>query len=180
MSQYTFHTIENSEGERKTLLENIQSTYGFVPTLFGYMAEAPTTLKAYTALNTLIGESSLPAAQAQVALLTASIENKCEFCTVAHQAMAGKFGSKAQTIEALINGGEIQDPQDKAIVATVQAIIRSKGWVDQSQLSDFYAQGFGPQQYFELVLVVTIKTLSNYINHQTKPQPNQELLDMIG
>ncbi len=180
MTDYTFHTIESTEGETKDLLQGFQNTYGFVPTLFGYMAEAPVTLAAYKQLNALIAKSSFPQTQAQIALLAASIENKCEFCTVAHHAMALKFGAHEQSIHALLNNQAIEDTQDKEIVAIVQEIIQTRGWVSEEKLNTFYAAGFAPQQYFELILVVTIKTLSNYINHQTQPHANQELLDMIA
>ncbi len=180
MSTYTFHTTENTDGERKALLQGVKDAYGFVPNLFGYMAEAPTTLKAYLELNKLIGEGSIPAPQAQIALLAVSLENRCEFCSVAHQAMSKKFASNPQSVEALVNGNTIEDPKDSALAEMAQEIVRTKGWVAQEKMDRFYASGFAPQQYFELVLIVTIKTLSNYINHQTTPHANQELLDVIG
>ncbi len=180
MTDYTFHTIENSDGERKEILQSVKDAYGFVPNLFGYMAEAPVTLKAYLDLNKLISQSSLPPALAQVALLTASIENKCEFCSVAHQAMAKKFGTAPQTVHALINSEVIEENKDLAVATIVREIINTRGWVNEEALDAFYSAGFSPQQYFELILVVTIKTLSNYINHQTQPHANNELLQMIG
>lgn len=180
MTDYTFHTIENSDGERKEILQSVKDAYGFVPNLFGYMAEAPVTLKAYLDLNKLISQSSLPPALAQVALLTASIENKCEFCSVAHQAMAKKFGTAPQTVHALINNEVIDEIKDQAVAVIVREIINTRGWVNEEALDAFYSEGFTQQQYFELILVVTIKTLSNYINHQTQPRANNELLQMIN
>lgn len=40
-------------------------------------------------------------------------------------------------------------------------------------------KGFTQQNILEVILIVTIKTLSNYINSLTKPEPNKELLGMI-
>lgn len=56
--------------------------------------------------------------------------------------------------------------------------VRERGWVTKATLEDFFAAGFTKQQVFEVILVVTIKTLSNYTNHLTKPEPNPELLAM--
>jgi len=39
--------------------------------------------------------------------------------------------------------------------------------------------GFGPRQVMEVILGVSLKTLSNYTNHLTEPEPNPELLKMI-
>jgi len=139
------------------------------------MAEAPATLKAYMQLNSLLDETSFTGAQLQVALLKISQLNGCDFCTVAHQAMAKKFYSKEQSIEAVLNDNVIEDAQDRAIVNIATAIVKNKGWTDEADLKEFFDAGFTQKHYLELILAVTIKTLSNYINHQTKPEVNEEL-----
>jgi hypothetical protein len=51
-----------------------------------------------------------------------------------------------------------------------QAIVCEHGWVAGSQaLSDFFAAGYTAQNALEVVLGVTMKTLSNYANHLTEP-----------
>ncbi len=180
MSGFNFHTKETAKGEAKDLLTTVDKGYGFVPNLFGYMAEAPTTLKAYLQLNDLLGQTSFTGAQLQVALLAVSIENECHFCTVAHHAMSKKFKSNPQSIQALLDKIEIEDAADNLLAKTVVSVMRNKGWLPQEELKAFLAAGFTHQQYLELMLVITIKTLSNYINHQTLPEPNQELLDVIA
>lgn len=90
MTTFTPYDLDTAAPEAQKLLQGIQSSYGFVPNLFTYMAEAPVTIEAYLALNQLIGKSSLSPAQAQVALLAVSLENNCDFCTVAHRALGKK------------------------------------------------------------------------------------------
>jgi len=46
-------------------------------------------------------------------------------------------------------------------------------------VNDFLDAGFTKQQVLELMIIVSIKTLSNYINHQTNPEINEELLNMV-
>ena len=179
MTDFTFHTTENSSGESHELLAGIQKGYGFVPNLFAYMAEAPIAIKAYMQLNALLSESSFTAAQLQVALLASSVENDCAFCTVAHRAMGKKSAAKQQSLDALNEGTEVEDPQDRAIVNLVKSLVNNRGWVQENEINDFLAAGFTRQQYFEMLVVVTIKTLSNYTNHVTKPEPNPELLAML-
>lgn len=179
MSDFTFHTTENTTGERQEILKGIQKGYGFVPNLFGYMAEAPIAVKAYLQLNELLAQSSLPPAQLQVALLTSSVVNSCDFCTAAHRAIGKKSGANQQSLDAIHQGTEIEDPQDRALFAMTKSIIDNRGWVEQSEIEAFIAAGFTHQNYMELIVVVTIKTLSNYANHVTKPQANPELLAML-
>lgn len=179
MTEFTFHTIENSGGETRAILERVKAAYGMVPSLFNYMAEAPATVKAYMAMNdTLLTETGFTAGQLQVALLAVSQHNDCNFCTVAHQAMAKKFGAKPQSVAAVVSGDLIEDPQDRAIVDMALSIVANRGWVPEEDFDAFFEAGFTKKHFLELHLVSSIKTLSNYINHVTKPEPNPELVAM--
>lgn len=179
MTDFTFHTPENTTGHTKELLEGIRKDYGFIPSLFAYMAEAPTTVEAYLALNDLVSKTSLSAAQQQVALLAVSVENDCEFCTVAHRAIGKKKGANVQTLTALASHAEIADVKDRALATFTQAIVKKQGRPGDAEINAFLSEGFTKQQILEVILIVSIKTLSNYINHLTQPEPNKELLGMI-
>ncbi len=179
MTIFTAYTIESAAPAAQNILTNIKAGFGFVPNLFAYMAEAPVTLEAYLTLNQLIGKSSLTPAQAQTALLAVSVENGCDFCSVAHRAIGKKAGVKTQTMAAILANTAIEDSEDQALVNLAQTIVRERGWVPDTTLEAFFAAGFTKQHVFEVILTVTIKTLSNYTNHLTKPEPNPELIAML-
>lgn len=178
-SPFTFYTPETAAPEAANLLNKIQSSYGFIPNLFAYMAEAPTTIQAYLQLNALIAETSLSPAQAQLSLWVTSLENQCEFCATAHQAFAKKMGVKTQTIEAVLQNKAIESPDDAALAAFTRAVVSKKGHLAATDVDAFLAAGFTKQQIMEVILVVTIKTLSNYINHLTHPDVNPEVLALL-
>ena len=179
MLNFAFHTSENTTGKTQELLSGIQKGYGFVPNLFGYMAEAPTTVEAYLALNDFISKTSFTPAQQQVALLAVSVENNCEFCSVAHRAIGKMKGANVQTLTAIASYGIINDPQDRALVAFTQSVTKNRGRPAEAEVKAFIDAGFNMQQILEVILIVSIKTLSNYINHFTQPEPNKELLGML-
>lgn len=179
MTDFTFYTMENAPQPVQEIFSGIQQTYGFIPNLFAYMAEAPTTLKAYLTLNELISETSLSAAQQQVALLAVSVENECDFCTVAHHAIGKMKKANENTLTSARAQTEIKDPQDRALVTFTQAITKNRGNINEAEIDAFLNAGFTKQQILEVILIISIKTLSNYINHLTHPKPNQELIDMI-
>lgn len=179
MLNFAFHTSENTTGKTQELLSGIQKGYGFVPNLFGYMAEAPTTVEAYLALNDFISKTSFTPAQQQVALLAVSVENNCEFCSVAHRAIGKMKGANVQTLTAIASYGIINDPKDRALVAFTQSVTKNRGRPAEAEVQAFVNAGFNMQQILEVILIVSIKTLSNYINHFTQPEPNKELLGML-
>jgi uncharacterized peroxidase-related enzyme len=176
MTDFTLYTPENASGHSKELLEALHKKNGFVHNLFAYMAEAPTTIDAYLALNEQVAKTSLSPAQQQVALLAASVENGCDFCTVAHRAIGKMKGASVQTLTALASHSEIADAKDRALATFTQTIVKTRGRPSATEIQAFLGAGFTRQQILEVILIVSIKTLSNYINHLTKPEPNEELL----
>jgi len=179
MSEFTFYTTDNSDGEAKQILEKINTQYGFVPNLFAYMAEAPYTIEAYTMLNELVTKTDLSPAQQQIGLLAVSAYHDCDFCRVAHQAFGKMSKAIPQTLSAIVSGQEIEDASDRALVKMITQLLDNRGWVEQEQLDQFYQAGFTKQNVYDLILIVTIKTLSNYSNHLTKPEANEQLKAML-
>ncbi len=178
MSDFTRHDKNSAPQASQELLTGIEQGYGFIPDLFHYMAEAPVTIKAYMQLDELLKESSLSDQQVQLALLTASSTNDCEFCKVAHHAMARQAGVDADTIKAIKAGDDPEDSKNRALVQLVRSMVQERGWVPESVQKAFLEAGFERQQILELVLAVSLKTLSNYTNHLTHPEPNPELKAM--
>ena len=176
MTAFPAHDLNTSNAEAAKLLGSVKEQYGFVPNLFTYMAEAPTVLQAYLDINTLIAKSSLTAPQAQIVLLAISIENGCDFCKTAHTAVGKMSKANPQTLDALLNQTEIEDPKDRALAELAVNIVRKRGWLDDADLQAFFDAGFAHQQVLEVILCVTIKTLSNYTNHLTQPVANPELV----
>jgi len=179
MVDFTFHTPENTTGATQELLAGIQKNYGFFPNLFGGMAEAPLAVEAYLALNNFVSKTSLTPAQQQVALLAVSVENDCEFCTAAHRALGKMNKANEQTLTAVVTCDSIIDPKDRALVTFAQTITKTRGRPEEAEIQSFLNAGYTKQQIIEVILIVSIKTLSNYVNHLTHPEPNKELLAMM-
>ncbi len=179
MTDFNFYTIETASDEAKPILEQIQKGFGFVPNLFAYMAEAPTTLEAYLALNKIIEKTSLTPAQQQIALLAVSVENQCDFCTVAHRAIGKMKQANQQTLDALNTEDSISDDSDAALAKFTQSVVSERGRLSKNMINEFLRAGFTNQQALEVMIIVSIKTLSNYINHLTEPEANKELLIMV-
>ncbi len=179
MTEFTKHNIETTTGAVNDLLKGINKNFGFVPNLFTYMAEAPTTIEAYLSLMNLIGKTSFTPAQQQIALLSASTENECDFCIVAHRAIGKMKGANAQTLSAISKNEEVANESDRALSKFTRAVVKKRGNVNESDINEFLNAGFSKQQIFEIILIVTVKTLSNYTNHITKPEINNELINML-
>lgn len=177
--QFTLYTPANAPDMAKPLLEKIQSAYGFIPNLFAYMAEAPRVIDAYLQLSESIAKSSLTPANVQLICWITSIENQCDFCSTAHNAIAGAYGVKQQTIDALLHEKTIEDREDFALVNFTKALVSKRGQLADSDTAAFLNAGFTRQQIVEIVMVVASKILTNYIGHMTRPEINPEILALL-
>ncbi len=161
----TVHTIDSAPDAAKPLLDQSLKSYGFVPNLHGVMAEAPTLLDAYRTVSDIFDRTSFTPVERQVVLLAASYENGCNYCMAAHSTIAAMHKAPDQVIAALRDGNPIDDPKLEALRRLAAAVTTTRGRPDPSAVEAFFAAGYGKQQFFEVILGIGMKTLSNYTNH---------------
>lgn len=167
MSTFKLHTIASAPVGAAPILEAANKGLGFIPNLYAHLAEAPTALQAYKQLGALLEQSSLTPTEQQVVLISVSIENRCEYCVAAHSFLARNMVKvPAEIISALRNIQPVPNSKLNALALFAKAVVRERGWVAGSQeLKDFFAAGYTQQHALEVVLGVSMKTLSNYANH---------------
>lgn len=79
MTRFTIHTQETAPAASKPMLDEMQKAVGFVPGLFGVLAEAPKALEAYQVLGALFKDTSLTTTEQHVVWLTINYENNCGY-----------------------------------------------------------------------------------------------------
>jgi len=163
--KFPIHNLDTAPAAAKEILNGSAKAFGFVPNLLGVMAEAPALLKAYTTLSRIFEEASLSAAERQVVLIAASYENQCEYCVVAHSAIAAMQQVPADAVCAIRDAEAIPDTRLETLRRFTAAVVASHGWPTETDTKIFLAAGYGQQQILEVVLGVGLKTLSNYTNH---------------
>ena len=178
MSEFTLHTPESAPEAARAMLQGAQKQMGFVPNLYANLANAPAALEAYFGLSAQFDKTSFTPVERQVVLLAASVENGCEFCVAAHSMMARKVAKAPDAVvDALRNRTVVPDARLQALAAFTRTMVKERGWVIGAPLEAFLKAGFTHQQALEVVLGVTMKTLSNYANHLTSTQTNEQFAD---
>ena len=178
MSRFPLHTTDSAPEDARALLKGAQQKLGFVPNLYGHLAEAPAALEAYFDLSALFDKTSFTPVERQVVLLATSVANGCEFCVAAHSMIALKMaGAAAEVVDALRGEATIPDKRLDELAAFTRTVVSQRGWVPEGELDRFLAAGFTKQQAIEVVLGVAMKTLSNYTNHITGTATNPEFGD---
>jgi len=162
------NTIDSApEGARETL-EQVKSGFGFVPNLMGVFSHSPEALKAYLSISELFESTSFSATEQQVVLLATSYENGCEYCVAAHTVISGMQQVPEEVVQAIRNGTDIQDAKLEALRRFAAEVTRERGYPSEEAIRRFAEAGYTPTNALEVILGVTQKTLSNYVNHLAK------------
>jgi uncharacterized peroxidase-related enzyme len=164
MSNYQVHTKETASPASAELLANAEKAYGFIPNLLGVMAESPALIQAYMAIGKIFEESSFSPTERQVVILTASRFNECRYCMAAHSVVAGMQNIPADIIEAIRNDEPITDTRLEALRTTVSTLVEQRGWLSEEETTAFLAAGYTKAQLLEVIVGISYKTLSNYVN----------------
>ena len=165
MTTYPIHTSETAPEGSKPLVDAVARKMGFVPNLIGALAEAPAALETYLGVMDIFERSSLNDAEKQTVLLSASLVNDCTYCMAAHSTLAAMKKVPAPVIEALRAGTPLPDPKLEALAALTRSIVVTRGWPTEETKRAFLAAGYDNRVYLEVLVGVTVKTLSNYVNH---------------
>lgn len=165
MSTFPLHTIASAPAASQPLLEGAQQKFGFLPNLLGEFAEAPASLQAYLGLSEAFSQSSLSAVEQQIVLAATSVANECQYCVAAHSMLLTMNGLTPDQVERVRAGQSLDDARLETLRATVVEIVTARGWTSPETRARFHAAGFTVAQYLDVLVGVTQKTLSNYMNH---------------
>lgn len=165
MSVFAQLTIDNAPTESRPLLQQVNQRLGFVPNLLSAMAASPATLQSYLSLTDLFDQTHFSVTERQFVLLTISRHRNCCYCLAAHGSLAKMQKIPADIINAVYYNEALEDPRLEALRIFTLSVLEQQGWIGQDVLDAFYQAGFGQQHVLEVVLAISFKTLSNFINH---------------
>jgi len=165
MSRFQHFASDNTPDESKERLDKIESKYGFVPNLIEGIAPSPQLLRGYMELSESFETSSLSPEEQQVVLLTASRLNECEYCTSVHSMRAEKAGIAWDAIEKIRHREPVGDDRMEALRTFTERIVAHVGTVPQDAWTEFLEAGFSQRNALDVIVGVTLKTLTNTTNH---------------
>jgi len=165
MSDFKLHDVDSAPEAAKPLLKKSLSDFGMIPNLHAVMAEAPDTLAGYQKLHELVLNSSLNNDEKTVVWQSINVENQCHYCVPAHSGIARSMKVSEDIDNALRDQTPLPDDKLEALRDFTLAVLRKQGNVGDQDLKAFYDAGYGHRQVLEVILTVSQKVMSNYINH---------------
>ena len=165
MSSFTLHTIESAPEKSKPLLEAAKKEMGVIAGLYSVMAESPEILKAYKQIHQLFTATSFDSEELTVVWQTINVEHECHYCVPAHTFIANAMKVDPKLTEALRSRSAMPTEKLQVLHDFTLAIVRQRGNVTEAQKSAFFAVGYSHKQILEVILGLSQKILSNYVNH---------------
>jgi len=147
------------------VFDEVRKKYGFVPNLIKEMSTSPAVAQVYLGGQQAMAAATLSAKDQQVVQLAVSVYNECVYCRAAHRMGAKLSGIAPADIAAIERGDRALDPRVSALVAATWEILDVRGWLKAADLDRFEAQGIDRAQVYEIVAIIGLKTISNYVNH---------------
>ena len=97
--------------------------------------------------------------------MTTMNANECRYCMAAHSGLATAAGIPESDLEALRTGRTLETPKLETLRSFTRAMVESRGWASEQDIDAFLAAGFAPAQILEVIVGITMKTMSNFTNH---------------
>ena len=164
MTRFPLHDENSAPEQSQAGLAATRKNFGMIPNLERVMASAPALLQAYSTTWDLFDETSLDLIERQVVYLTANFENECDYCVPWHTLLAQQANMPKEDIDALRNGGKLDDFKLNALYEFTRSLILNRGNISQRELSAFFDAGYNDVHALEVVLGLAVKTMSNYTN----------------
>jgi len=161
----TVHDLETAPEASKPLLETSVKAFGRLPSLHGVMAESPALLEAYQRLHRLAIEgTAFTPTERTVVWMAINVYHACHYCVPAHTAIAHMEKIDPAVIEALRDETPLADERLEALRRFTLAVAETRGRPGGEEIARFEAAGYGSRAVLDVVLILSQKVQSNYVN----------------
>lgn len=157
----------SAEGRTKEVLEAGRKSAGFIPNMYAGMANAPALLDTYLHGYRLFrSEAGFSPAEQELVFLTIARVNECTYCVAAHSFIADVVSkTPQQAIQAVREDVAIDDPKLQALSTFTHTMVEKRGNPTPEDLQNFLAAGYTEKNVLDIILAISVKTISNYANH---------------
>ena len=128
---------------------------GFVPNVYAFMTRSETALKRF--MDFMDVSTVFDRIQTEAIHLVTSQVNQNPYCLAAHTALAKEAGLSDKQIEAIRKGNVTWD----------EKLDTNRGKVGPEMIGRFYQAGYTDACLVDLVMLVGMTTITNYLNNAT-------------
>ncbi len=148
---------------------------GYLPVGVGLLATSPQLLEGFLKANALFERTTLDPLAREVLIMTIATRNGCHICIAMHTARLHALAATTETINALRDQRELDDPRLEAMRRFTLQVIDDAGAVSAKTLETFMSHGYTPQNALEVILGIGTYTMSTLANRMTRAPLDEQL-----
>ena len=171
--KFQFHDPETAPEASKELLSKLYAQTGRSE-FYACLAGSPETLKAYNLLHNLFMNTSFTDEERTVIWQTINVEHECVYCVPAHTAMAKHMKIDQTVSDALRDETPLPTAKLEALRTFTLEVVRTRGNASKDAIAAFLNVGYTHQNIIEVVLGISQKVISNYVNHLAEIPPEEK------
>ncbi len=155
-------------GAARELLARTNQTLGLTPNMTKVMANSPALLLGYLDLNAALAGGRFDAGVRERIAVTVAESNGCAYCLSAHSYIGERIAKVPAEEMEHARVARSNEPHTQAVLALADAILRTRGDVDDETLEAARTAGVTDAEIAETVGNVAINVLTNYFNNLTQ------------
>ena len=159
--KFTIPTRDQVSVDNQIIFDKLQKGLGFVPNLYAYFGKNDTALAEYLALDSR--KSTLFNKEKEAVSLVTSQINQCYYCLSAHTVVAKANGLTDEQIIQIRKGTAPFNDKLDALVKFTASWINNRGEASQETIEAFFAVGYSEEAMIDVVLIIAMKTISNFV-----------------
>ena len=156
--------IEEANTNSQAIFNNIKSKIGMLPNLYATMGISDKLLGGFLTFSETLKSGEFSAKEYEAIALATSQANGCAYCLSAHTAIGKMNGfSEEETLD--LRNNTIEDIKLNALVILTNQLVTRDGHASESSIQKFLEAGFNNTAFAELIAIVALTTITNYIFH---------------
>ncbi|POZ62037.1 carboxymuconolactone decarboxylase family protein [Chromobacterium alticapitis] len=165
MNRIAIPAAEHIPAASQPLLAAVQQQLGMVPNLMKLLAHSPAALEGYLSLNGALGKGKLGAALRERIALAVAEFNGCDYCLSAHSYLAKHVAKLGDDEIAAARDFASADAKQAAALRFALNVAEQRGRMADVELAALRGAGFDEAETLEIVAVVALNILTNYVNN---------------
>ncbi len=166
MTKFSVPTKEEVSEENKVLFDKLKNAVGFVPNIYALMAYSETALETYLKFES--AANSFSKKEIELVKLVVSQQNGCQYCLSAHTIFGKMNGFSEEQMLEIRTGAASFNPKLNALANLTKEITAHKGKASDEAVQNFFDQGYTKGSLIELVQLVAVMLVTNYLHNLTQ------------
>lgn len=163
MSRIEMVNPQDTSGEKKDILSQIQKAFGVTPNMFKTIGNSTAALKMMWASFGALGAGKIGTKLGEQIAVAVANENRCEYCLAAHTALGKGAGLSAETM-AQAQAGKSSDPKTQAALTFAVKLVKERAHISPVDVETLRKAGFTNDEIAEILAHVALNIFTNYTN----------------